>query len=140
MVKPATGAVSIIDVARLAGVSRSTVSRVLAESGPTSTIARERVHEAVTALGYTPNMMARALASGAGHRVVVGVVGPARDVLDDPYVGRVLGGAAAVCDQHGIGVSLQWLPLFARDPWGPLAVDRGDASVVDEDVDMVMVR
>ncbi|GAB4420492.1 MAG: LacI family DNA-binding transcriptional regulator [Anaerolineae bacterium] len=52
------------DVARLAGVSQSTVSRVLSDapsSVPISEATRARIFEAVEQLGYRPNMTARSL-------------------------------------------------------------------------------
>jgi LacI family transcriptional regulator len=49
-------------VARLAGVSRATVSRVLNGSTRISDEARERVHNAIKALGYEPNIVAQNLA------------------------------------------------------------------------------
>jgi LacI family transcriptional regulator len=48
-------------VAKLAGVSRATVSRVLNGSGHISEQARERVHAAITALGYQPDIVAQNL-------------------------------------------------------------------------------
>jgi LacI family transcriptional regulator len=54
---------TIKDVARLAGVSTMTVSRVINGSGYTSQEARERVERAVVELGYVPNSVARHLRS-----------------------------------------------------------------------------
>lgn len=51
------------DVARLAGVAESTVSYVLSGSRPVRPETRERVLAAMAALGYSPNAMARGLAS-----------------------------------------------------------------------------
>lgn len=52
---------SVGDVAKLAGVSTATVSRVLNSSGPVGDAARKKVVSAVETLGYTPNAAARAL-------------------------------------------------------------------------------
>lgn len=49
------------DVARLAGVSQSTVSYVLTGSRPISAATRQRVEEAIEKLGYHPHSGARAL-------------------------------------------------------------------------------
>jgi LacI family transcriptional regulator len=62
------------DVARLAGVSRATVSYVingLADQGKQSIPeeTRSRVEEAVRTLGYTPNMIARGLGSGRSNAI-----------------------------------------------------------------------
>lgn len=52
---------SIKDVAKAAGVSTATVSRVLANTGPIKAETRERVLEAVARLNYRPNLIARSL-------------------------------------------------------------------------------
>jgi LacI family transcriptional regulator len=52
---------TISDVAKLAGVSTMTVSRVINNSGYISQEARERVERAITELGYVPNALARSL-------------------------------------------------------------------------------
>src|SRR5256714_7461077 len=55
---------TIRDVARDAGVSVATVSRVLASSATVSADLTERVRASVRRLGYTPHSVARSLASG----------------------------------------------------------------------------
>ncbi len=74
------------DVAKLAGVSHQTVSRVLHDSPHVRGETRERVLAAIRQLDYRPNSMARALATGRSKRL--GVVasdttqyGPASTVL-----------------------------------------------------------
>ena len=52
---------TIRDVAKRAGVSTSTVSRVLNKSCPVSSDKRERVEEAARVLGYSPDPTARSL-------------------------------------------------------------------------------
>ncbi len=52
---------TIADVARLAGVSVSTVSYVLTGTRPISKPTRERIERAMVDLGYTPNAVARSL-------------------------------------------------------------------------------
>lgn len=49
------------EVARLAGVSRATVSRALNGSSRVSEEARARVHAAIAALGYEPDIVAQSL-------------------------------------------------------------------------------
>ena len=49
------------EVAKLAGVSRATVSRALNGSARVSAEAKERVHAAITALGYEPDVIAQSL-------------------------------------------------------------------------------
>ncbi len=54
----------MMDVARLAGVSTMTVSRVLNDSTAVSPETRKRVLDAVRELGYVPNAVARSLSRG----------------------------------------------------------------------------
>ncbi len=60
------------EVARLAGVSRATVSRALNGSARISDNARERVHAAVTALGYEPDVVAQSLVRQRSRVIAVG--------------------------------------------------------------------
>lgn len=62
---------TIADVARVAGVSVPTVSRVLTGSIPVSAKRRELVQGAIETLGYQPNAAARALVSGTRSMVAV---------------------------------------------------------------------
>jgi LacI family transcriptional regulator len=52
--------VTITDVCRRAGVSRSTVSRVVAGNGYVSESKRKAIEEAIAELGYRPNTLAQA--------------------------------------------------------------------------------
>jgi len=62
----------MIDVARLAGVSHQTVSRVLNDHPNVTERTRLRVRAAIAELGYRPNRAARALVTGKSH--VIGVI------------------------------------------------------------------
>ncbi|WP_309066005.1 LacI family DNA-binding transcriptional regulator [Microbacterium sp.] len=68
------GSVTIIDVAREAGVSKSAAARVLARSGSASAETRNRVLAAAAKLGYRPNQLARAMKSGSTR--TIGVILP----------------------------------------------------------------
>lgn len=127
---PAHRPPTLLDVARAAGVSRATASRVIAGTGYASAATRERETAAAERLGYRPNLAARALVRGAGMRLVVVVAGADPTVLDDPYVDRVVGAAARACGPSGLGVALRWLPT--REPAGlrRLAEDRSVGGLV----------
>jgi DNA-binding LacI/PurR family transcriptional regulator len=74
------------DVARLAGVSQSTVSYVMSGNRPISEATRKRFLEAIEALTYQPNAGARALASQRTRVIglmVVPVHGPGLDGVPD---------------------------------------------------------
>ncbi len=103
--------VTLEHVARVAGVSRATASRVLTGSGPSSAEARRRVQEVAGRLGYVADPVARALVHGRGTRLVVAATATAPDALECAYLSRVVATTAAVCAGQGLGVALEWLPL-----------------------------
>jgi len=61
------------DVARLAGVSQSAVSRAFTPGASIATATREKVVAAAEQLGYQPNLIARSLISGRSNIVGVGI-------------------------------------------------------------------
>ena len=63
--------VSIFDVAKAAGVSHQTVSRVVNDRPRVAKATRARVLEVIDELGYKPNRLARALAGGVVRSVTV---------------------------------------------------------------------
>jgi LacI family transcriptional regulator len=93
------------DVARLAGVSTSTVSAVLNSSVPVSPARKQRVMEAMAALDYHPDAVARGLKTGKTN--VIGVVVP--DITNAFYpevvrgvedAARKAGYAVLLCDSN----------------------------------------
>ena len=78
---------SLYDVARLAGVSTATASRVLANSRPVREEVRERVLQSAAALDYSTNLHARALAQSLDASIGVVV----HDV-NDPYFSEIVRG------------------------------------------------
>ncbi|MBV1855147.1 LacI family DNA-binding transcriptional regulator [Catellatospora tritici] len=95
---------TIEDVARVAGVSRATASRVINNAPGASGPLRVRVHEAVAKLGYLPNEAARALASGRPRAVDVIAVTcnpPGGWLGSNPYYSRVLAGMMPMLESVG---------------------------------------
>jgi LacI family transcriptional regulator len=62
-------AATIKDVARLAGVSPSTVSRVLNQKGVISDETKQKIASAMEQLKYVPNDIARSFANGSAHAI-----------------------------------------------------------------------
>lgn len=63
---------TINDIARIAGVSKKTVSRVINDSPSLTAVTREKVKAVISDLGYVPNPQARALA--LGRNFLIGLV------------------------------------------------------------------
>lgn len=78
-------AVSIHDVARVAGVSISTASRALNRSGRVSEDTVQKVREVATRLGYQPNAIARTMRSKQSHAVGIIV-----SDISNPFYGRLV--------------------------------------------------
>ena len=97
------------DVARSAGVSLATASRVL--NGSERRVAdafRERVERAAAELGYTPNVSAQATARGTSPVIALLVAD-----IADPYFGLIASGVARGADEHGLVVTIA---ITERDP------------------------
>ncbi|WP_127794298.1 LacI family DNA-binding transcriptional regulator [Agromyces sp. LHK192] len=97
---PAARIPTLDDVARVAGVSRATVSRALRDTRRVAPELKELVGRAVAETGYVPNRAARTLAGGRTGSVVVAVTGASasdfgddgHDMFGDPFFSRVIGG------------------------------------------------
>jgi len=92
----AAGRVTIGHVARLAGVSSTTVSHVLSGKRPVSAATRRRVLGAVGELGYRPNSVARSLRTRRSQMIAVIVPD-----ITNPFYGVVTRGVADTLDEAG---------------------------------------
>jgi LacI family transcriptional regulator len=93
--------ITIADVAARAGVSKTTVSRVLNGRGELDASTAARVRRVIDELGYVPSAGAVGLARGRTQ--IVGLLVPS---LTWPWVGEVLQGAVDVVESAGYGVLL----------------------------------
>ncbi|KHK98927.1 transcriptional regulator [Microbacterium mangrovi] len=91
----------IADVARVAGVSKSTASRALSGSGYVSEDTRRRVADAAASLGYVPSTSAVSLATGRTR--TVGVMMP---TVTRWFFAEVLEGIQHSLLQHGLDLTL----------------------------------
>jgi LacI family transcriptional regulator len=96
-----TGRSVLSDVAKLAGVSTATVSRVYNEPGKVSADVQERVRQAALTLNWIPNAAGRALASTRTH--IAGAVIP---TLDDQVFASQVAQMQAVFAERGITLFL----------------------------------
>lgn len=114
--------ITIKDVARLAGVSVSSVSAVFNQKGTPSAGVRQRVEEAIAALDYHPDIAARSLKTG--QRKVIGMVVP--DVTN-PYYTEVMSGLGELARSRGYSVILSDSgedPMRERENLGVLYAHR----------------
>ena len=94
------------DIGRLAGVSRSTVSRVVNGDARVRPEVRARVQEIISETGYTPHLAARSLVSNRSG--VVGLVIPSgvHRLFDDPYFAELIAGITASSNEAGVVLTL----------------------------------
>ena len=97
---------TIKDVAKLAGVSPSTVTRVLQDKSSISEATKIKVRKAMTTLNYHPNVNARSLASNKTN--VIGVVLPKdSDVFyQNSFFPEVIRGIAQIAADHQYSIQL----------------------------------
>lgn len=99
---------TIYDIAREAGVSKSTVSRVLNGSKSVSPEKQARIDRAIQALHYSPNTVARALVPNVAYRSVMVVsLRPAAKALDNPYFSNVVFAISSVTEMHDFDIFFQ---------------------------------
>jgi LacI family transcriptional regulator len=96
-----TGRTVLSDVAKLAGVSTATVSRVYNEPDKVSASVRERVEHAALTLNWFPNAAGRALASTRSH--IAGIIIP---TLDDQVFASQVSAMQAAFAARGITLVL----------------------------------
>jgi LacI family transcriptional regulator len=116
-----TGVVTLQQVADRAGVSPSTVSRILNGTAVVSEDKQKAVADAIAELGFVPNPVARGLAGG--RTLSVGVVTQA---IDSPFYGGALRGIEETLQPAG------YMPLFASGHW--------DAAAEKQCVDVLRSR
>lgn len=107
------------DIAQLAGVSRSSVARILRDEPGFNIHTRERVRRAARELNYRPNYLGRALAGGKTHSIGILFSG-----IQVPATALQVAGIQRAALQHG------YLP-YVLDP-GFERLQSADADVIQE--------
>lgn len=96
------------DIAKQAGVSRSTVSRVINNKPNVREAVRERVLGVIQSTGYHPNLAARTLASQRSWMIGLVLPHSVSSFFTDPYFPHLTQGIAQGCNQnnHTLGLFL----------------------------------
>ena len=122
--------VTIATVARLAQVSRQTVSNVINAPHIVREETRRRVEEAIAELGYRANQAARQMRTGRSRLVAVRIE-PTRDGINGWVLDRFLHGLTEAAAEQGYRVVLYDLDAFVLhgtdhgDPRPPWLTERG---------------
>lgn len=109
--------VTIEEIARLAHVSRSTVSRVLNNHPNVRAEVRAKVLEVVREHNYTPNAAARSLASSRSNVVSLVVPRSATTLFTDPFFPLVIQGISEACMSAGYFLMLSMLTAELERPF-----------------------
>ena len=94
-------AVTISDIAKKAGVSSATVSRVLNDSGYVKQSTREKIEAAIKEMNFTPSAIARSLSKNETN--TIGVIVP--DITNS-YFGEVIKGISEVAEANNLNIIL----------------------------------
>ncbi len=105
-----SGAETINDVARLAGVSKRTVSRVLNNSSKVNAETRDKIQKIITELGYAPSKQARGLASSRSY-----LLGLLYDDFNAIVIHSVQKGILSACAAHGYEMVVHPTPYQSKD-------------------------
>ena len=117
---------TLSDVAKAAGVSPMTVSRVINKDGGVKAETRERVETAVVALNYAPNTAARVLAGAPRTRIALIYGNPS-----SAYLSEVLVGCLAEARRSDVQLLLeQWSDSGAEDAARRLAASGIDGVIL----------
>ncbi len=106
--------ISIEDIARMVGVSHSTVSRALHNSSLISVEVRERIQQLAREMGYTPNAIARSLQNQQTNTIGLVVTS-----IADPFFGDVAKGIEEVAQAAGFSIVLS---ISHNDPDQEIAI------------------
>lgn len=94
----------IDDVARLAGVSKTSVSFAFNQPENLNVATRERILAAAAELGYRPSPIARRLARRRTDQIGLVVPQSTHDIFANPFLPELVRGIGDVCDAEGIAV------------------------------------
>lgn len=122
------GVVTLEQVAELAGVSPSTVSRILNGTAAVSQAKKDAVQAAIRELGFRPNPVARGLAGG--KTLSIGVV---TQIISSPFYGEALLGIERELERAG------YVPMFVSGNWHEDDERKAIETLLSRRVDGVIV-
>ncbi|MCL5994709.1 MAG: LacI family transcriptional regulator [Chloroflexi bacterium] len=101
---PAQRRVTINDIARHAGVSKTAVSFAFNTPGRLSSETTQRILDVARQLGYTPNPIARSLNTRRTNAIGVIVPQDITDAFSNPFFGQLVSGIGRVCNMEGMSL------------------------------------
>lgn len=101
-------------IAAIAGVSRSTVSRVVNNEPNVQEDTRAQVWEVIHRMGYQPNAAARSLAGRRSQILGIVIPQPVNSLFVDPFFPLLLQGASEETSRHGYLLMMSMLDRLAE--------------------------
>jgi LacI family transcriptional regulator len=103
------------DIARMAGVSRSTVSRVINNDPRVSDAVRQRVQEIIEQSHFHPNAAARSLASRKTRIVGLLIPQEIQTIFVDSWFASLITGCVRACREFDLSFMLMMEPSYERE-------------------------
>lgn len=107
--------VTIKDVAKRAGVSPSTVSRVIADHPRISPDTKEKVRAIMSELGYYPNAIARSLVNQTSNSIGLIRSRLTEENFANPFFPAVIQGISSVAHKHKLSLVLSTGKTFQQE-------------------------
>ena len=120
--------VTLFDVARVAGVSKSTVSNVIRGNISVAKETRDRVERAISDVGYHPNVIARSLKQRTS--AAIGILVPD---LNNPFHAQLATGVERMANEHG------YATLITRTGCVPVTEEEAGDAFISRRVDGVIM-
>lgn len=100
--------VTLNDIAKIAKVSPSTVSRTIANNPKISRATREKIYKIMKELDYHPNIIARSLANKSTKIIGVILPGVAEKALQNPFFPEILRGISSMAYKHNYNILISY--------------------------------
>jgi DNA-binding LacI/PurR family transcriptional regulator len=124
---------TMADIAEIAGVAESTVSRAIAGSNRVSTETKERIFQLIEESGYRINSRARSLRTQETRtiEVVIGISETNRQHFSDPFFSQIISSIGDALAENGYDLLLSRLnPWEAGGHADAIAVQRADGVIM----------
>lgn len=115
--------VTIKDVAKAAGVSIASVSRVMSGKPGVSAETEENIRRVMAEYGYRPNLGARSLVQGRTGNIAIVFPRGSSFILGNPFFARVLEGVAIILDQKEYNMVISFTTTQQKRLLGSKLVD-----------------
>lgn len=100
--------VTLEDIARIAKVSPSTVSRAIANNPKISSATREKIYKIMKELNYHPNIIARSLANQSTQIIGVIIPGNGENALQNPFYPEILRGISSMAYKYKYNILISY--------------------------------